>query len=95
MSICPYEFILNEETIEKGSIWVITEAADKIIINIFSNKGEYLGDYQVLYLELLKTYWYNPEDGQPSSDEPIYNQEIVKKIDFSYNNSNYFYIIYR
>lgn len=93
VSICPYEFILNEETIEKGSIWVITEAADKIIINIFSNKGEYLGDYQVLYLELLKTYWYNPEDGQPSSDEPIYNQEIVKKIDFSYNNSNYFYIV--
>lgn len=39
-----------------------------------------MGDYQVLYLELLKTYWYNPEDGQPSSDEPIYNQEIVKKL---------------
>lgn len=93
VNICPYDFILDEIEVKKGSIWITSEVNNKISIDIFSNTGEYITNKEIKYIELIKEIWYNENNGQPSSNDPISSQEVIKKIDFSFSDSNYFYII--
>lgn len=93
VKICPYDYILDSILVEKGSIWILSEVGDIISIDIFSKEGEYIANKEINYIKLIKDIWYNPDNGQQSSNEPIYSQEVLKKVEFSFNNSNYFYII--
>jgi hypothetical protein len=93
VQICPYEFKFNGVLVKEGSIWVLSESGDKISIDVYSNDNKYLGSKTIKYIELIDEIWYSDEDGMPSSNNPVHSREYLKKIEFSYNNSNYFYIV--
>lgn len=94
VSICPHEFILNGTLIEEGSIFIVSETGTSISIDIFDNSGAYIGNTKIKDISLIIEYWKDSTTGvKSSSTSPIYSQEVIKKICFSYNNSNYYYII--
>lgn len=90
VKICPFD----SENFTAGSIWILSEVNDSLSLDIYDKDGFYLGNNLIKYIQLVKDYWYDPNTSLPSSpDDPVYSKEVIKKIEFSYNNSNYYYII--
>lgn len=89
---CPYDFYYNDNLIEAGSILVTSVVGSKISIDVFDKEYTYIGTKTVNTIELEKVYWLNEIGKYSNGIEPIHNQEELKKIVFSANNSNYFYI---
>lgn len=93
VAICPYEFIYNNVTIEKGAIFVLSEVGKKISIDFYTKDAQHLGSKTITDLELIKEIYIDEKTGaQSSPTNPVTTTEYVKKIVFSYNNSNFFYI---
>lgn len=94
VGICPYDFILEGQIIKKGAYFVICDTGSNITIDIFDNTTKYIGNYHINYIGLLDEQWINPNTGNISStSDPIHSKETIKKVLFSYNNSNFYYIV--
>lgn len=94
VAICPYDFKFNGEVVTAGSIFICSAFNDSLYLDIFGNDYTYLGNVKINDISLITEYWMDPISGaQSSPNEPIYSKEFIKKIVFSRNNSNYFYIV--
>lgn len=94
VTICPYDFIYNNIEVKAGSIFVASQVASEISIDIFAGDSSYLFSRKVDYIQLIKELWYNPLNNQlSSSTAPIYCQEKLLKLEFSMTNSNFLYVV--
>ena len=94
LAYLPYDIIIDGTLIEKEALFVLSDTVNKVTIDIFGKNGEYFGNKIINNLELKVKYWTDPTTGLYSHPvSPISSKEVLKGINFSYNNSNYFYIV--
>lgn len=87
IQICPYDFKLDGQIVKAGAIFIISEVSGKISIDVYQNDGSYIKNKEIKYITLEKTEYTESEDTIITSTEQI------KKIEFSANDSNLYYIV--
>ena len=87
IQICPYDFKLDGQIVKAGAIFIVSEVSGKISIDVYQNNGTYIKNKEVKYLKLEKT-----EHSEPGS-AAVASSEQIKKVEFSANDSNLYYII--
>lgn len=94
VTICPYDFNLDGQIIEEGAFLIMSETNGQISFDIYTKEGLHVGSRQIKYVDMLQEVWRDEKTGSLSSvHSPLYNKEKLLKVEFSYNNSNIYYII--
>lgn len=90
VQICPYSFKLDEQIIDSGAIFIISESSKKISIDVYKKDGTYIKNKQIKYLS-LEPFEFASE--AITGNYIISANERIKKVEFSANDSNLYYIV--